>query len=140
MADEQRDPHDDKVRSVPLPGEGPDEVVAQENMSPQVGRGGGEWPSPAADPTGAAPGTAGDGPGRRRRATGEAVEGPPPGSASQPDLKQDATEGGDRGPARTGEAAPSAGHGAGEFPAMKDVLAVDPVAGGSRSAPADEDG
>lgn len=52
MADQHRDPHDDKVESVPLPTEDGDEVIEQENMNPEVAVGGGEWPSPATPPTG----------------------------------------------------------------------------------------
>jgi hypothetical protein len=59
MADNTTDPHDDKVRTVPLPtddGAG-ERVIAQENQSPEVAMGGGEWPSTDAPPTGPAPGT-----------------------------------------------------------------------------------
>jgi hypothetical protein len=58
MATEEPDPHDDKVRSVPLPTEDGDVVVAQENMNPKVSMGGGEWPDPDSPPTGPAPGVA----------------------------------------------------------------------------------
>lgn len=60
MATHDRDPHEDKVRSVPLPGDEEDEdedvVIAQENQSAEVAAGGGEWPSPKAPSTGPAPG------------------------------------------------------------------------------------
>ena len=53
MAQPQTDPHDSKVRSVPLP---PDEdVITQENQGPE-GLGGGEWPDPEEPPRGPAPG------------------------------------------------------------------------------------
>lgn len=59
MATEEPDPHEDKVRSVPLPTEEGDVVVAQENLSPEVAAGGGEWPDPDTPPRGPAPGSAG---------------------------------------------------------------------------------
>lgn len=64
MADDQRDPHDDKVTTVPLPSDeadGADRVIAQENQSAEVALGGGEWPSPDAPSTGPSPGPTGSG-------------------------------------------------------------------------------
>lgn len=58
MTDDAR-AQDDRVRSVPLPttvGDGADQRVAQENQSPEVAVGGGEWPSPHTPPSDAAPG------------------------------------------------------------------------------------
>ncbi len=58
MDDGQTDTRDDRVTSVPLPtnvGDGADRVIAQQNQSPEVAAGGGEWPSPHAPPTGPAP-------------------------------------------------------------------------------------
>ncbi len=60
MADDDPNPHDDTVKSVPLPTEEGDVVVAQENQGAEVALGGGEWPSPKAPPTGPAPGVAPD--------------------------------------------------------------------------------
>lgn len=142
MADQTTDPHDDKVRSVPLPSNSADAVdgvVEQENQNPEVALGGGEWPSPDAPPTGPAPGTAEEGPNRERPA-GQPIAGPPPGSASEPGLQQDGRSAGDRGPARAGDAGLSGGEEPGEFPPMKDALEADPVAAGSQAvAPAEED-
>ena len=62
MADQQHDPHEEKVETVPLPAEdggGGDEVIRQENMNPEVAMGGGEWPSPQTPPTGPTPEAAG---------------------------------------------------------------------------------
>ena len=61
MASTQPDPHEGKVRSVPLPVDDGEVVVAQENMGPEVARGGGEWPPPDVPPEGPAPGTAAGG-------------------------------------------------------------------------------
>nr|MDQ3574191.1 hypothetical protein [Actinomycetota bacterium] len=54
---------------------------------------------------------------------------PPGGSASQDEQQQDATEGGDRGPARNASPTES----------FNQVLGADPVAGGSQSAPAGDE-
>ncbi len=54
MADQENDPHDEKVRTVPLPSDEAgedDRVITQENQSPEVAFGGGEWPSPDEPPT-----------------------------------------------------------------------------------------
>lgn len=67
MAGAHHDPHDDKVASVPLPTDDGDEVVLQENMSPEVGLGGGEWPPTGSPPRGPAPGTAEGGDSERGR-------------------------------------------------------------------------
>lgn len=114
MADETTDPHDDKVRTVPLPtddGAG-ERVIAQENQSPEVAMGGGEWPPTDTPPTGPSPGTGEErpdhGPGRL---PGDTVDGPPGTGAGQGD----------------------------GFPPVKDVLEADPVSAGSSSVP-EEDG
>ncbi len=61
MATDTPDPYEEKkVTSVPLPDDSGETVVAQENMSPQVAAGGGEWPLPDAAPMGPAPGSGGD--------------------------------------------------------------------------------
>ena len=101
MAGEQTDPHDEKVRSTPLPTGNGEATVAQENMGPEVAKGGGEWPDPDAAPEDPAPGTDAD------AETG----GPPP-------------------PRRSG---------AGTFPAFREVLEEDPVAGGAGSLPDGEE-
>ncbi|MGH9152853.1 MAG: hypothetical protein ACRD03_10745, partial [Acidimicrobiales bacterium] len=70
MADHSTDPHDAKVRTVPLPTDdagGGERVIAQENQSPEVAVGSGEWPSTEAPPSGPAPGTAGGDDGADRR-------------------------------------------------------------------------
>lgn len=132
MADEDRDPKGDSVRSVPLPGEDGDEVIAQQNMSPEVAAGGGYWPSPTAPPAGPSPGTVDDGAEAARRRAEEPFRQPPAGSSSQPDQQQDATTAGDRGPARSAYTEP--GDEADQrTPMLKDVLDADPVTGGSRS-------
>ena len=60
MADDDRNPDDDVARSVPLPTDEGDVVIAQENQSAEVALGGGEWPSPKAPPAEPAPGVAPD--------------------------------------------------------------------------------
>jgi len=114
MDDTQTDPHDDSVTSVPLPtnvGDGADKVIAQQNQSPEVAAGGGEWPSPDTPATGPAPGTAGV-PHTRTAAEGN---------------------GPDRNPQ-----SPASDDEDGAFPPMREVLDAHPVAGGSQSA-ADDD-
>lgn len=78
MSTDQPDPHDDKVTNVPLPTEEGHEVIAQENMSPEVALGGGEWPPTDSPPRGPAPGdaesdhtAAGDAASPRRGGAGE---------------------------------------------------------------------
>lgn len=141
MADETTDPHDDKVRTVPLPtddGAG-ERVIAQENHSPEVAMGGGEWPPTDAPPTGPAPGTgeepAESGPGDQ---PGGTVDGPPPGSGTNPGPGQDGRPAGDGGPGRIGGSGPPGAEAAG-FPPVRDVLEADPVAAGSGSVPGDDD-
>jgi hypothetical protein len=141
MADQTEDPHDDKVRTVPLPtddGTG-ERVIAQENQSPEVAMGGGEWPSTDAPPTGPAPGTGDESTERGARRPGDTIEGPPPGSATNPTLQQDGRSAGDRGPARIGDTGLPGDDEDGDFPPVKDVLEADPVAAGSRSVPQDDD-
>ena len=144
MADRSIDPHDDSVRSVPLPSEdrrGADQVVAQQNQSPGVAVGGGEWPSTGTPPTGPAPGTTADGVvDRPARPPGDPVDGPPPGTRTRPDLQQDGRAAGDRGPARLGDAGLPEGGAGEEFPPVKDVLESDPVPAGSGSVPTDDRG
>lgn len=138
MADEDRDPKDDSVRSVPLPGEDGDEVIAQQNNSPEVAAGSGRSPSPTAPPTGPAPGTVDGGAEAAGRRADEAFRQPPPGTASQPDQQQDAARAGDRGPARSGYTeAGDEGEAEQRSPLLKDVLDADPLAGGSGSAAPD---
>lgn len=141
MADKTTDPHDDKVRTVPLPtddGAG-ERVIAQENQSPEVAMGGGEWPSTDAPPTGPAPGT-GQEPSETEpeRRPGGTLDGPPPGSGTNPGLQQDGRSAGDRGPARVGDTGLPGGEGAG-FAPVKDALEADPVAAGSSSVPEEDD-
>ena len=111
MADATTDPHDDKVRTVPLPtnvGDGADRVIAQENQSSEVALGGGEWPLPDTPPSDAAPG------------------GPPPRIIT--------------GGRPAGAAGDEDGDGEGAFPNMREVLEANPVAGGSQSVAADDEG
>lgn len=54
MPEQPTDPHDAKVRSVPLPPD--DEVIVQENQNPEIAEGGGEWPDPDEPPQEPAPG------------------------------------------------------------------------------------
>lgn len=103
MATDHPDPHDDKVTSAPLPTEEGHEVIVQENTSPEVALGGGEWPPTDSPPRGPAPG----------------------------DAESDHTEAGDAAVPRRG--------GDGDFPPMKEVLHVDPVAGGSQSVPPEDE-
>lgn len=102
MADTEPDPHQDKVRTVPLPtnvGDGADRVITQQNQNPGVVLGGGEWPSPRTPPSDAAPGPVPDGTATRAEPAGDD----------------------------------------GDFPPMREVLDADPVTGGSRSVPADDE-
>lgn len=142
MADQTTDPHDDKVKTVPLPtddGVG-ERVIAQENQSPEVVMGGGEWPSTDAPPTGPAPGTGDESAEREAaRRPGDTLAGPPPGSATNAALQQDGRAAGDRGPARIGDAGLPGDDEDGGFPPVKDVLEADPVAAGSQSVPEEED-
>ena len=106
MDDTRTDSDDDLVTSVPLPtnvGDGADKVIAQQNQSPEVGAGGGEWPSPDAPPTGPAPGTAGD-------------------------AKQDTGPGPDRHPD-----SPAAEDEDGAFPPLREALEADPVPAGTQT-------
>lgn len=140
MADQSIDPHDDKVRTVPLPtDDGGERVIAQENQSAEVAMGGGEWPSTEAPPTGPAPGTAADGPDRPPRPPGQQVDGPPAGSRTRPDVQQDGRVAGDRGPARLGDTAPTDDEDPGGFPPVRDVLDADPVPAGSGAVPGPDD-
>ena len=120
---------DDRARSVPLPTDEGEQVVAQQNAGPEAEAGTDEWPSPQSPPTGPAPGTTPEG----AQAASRRGQAPPqrPGaqSASQGDQQQDATAAGDRGPARLGDPPES----------FEEVLSADPVAGGSQSVPGDDD-
>ena len=58
---DRSDEVDDRARSVPLPGEEGDYVVAQQNTGPSSEDGSGEWASPQSPPTGPAPGTTPEG-------------------------------------------------------------------------------
>ena len=142
MADQTTDPHDDKVRTVPLPtddGAG-ERVIAQQNQGPEVALGGGEWPSTDAPPTGPAPGTGDEPPGLdAQRRPGDTLDGPAPGSATNPGLQRDGRSAGDRGPARIGDTGLPDDGDAG-FPPVKDALEADPVAAASGSVPEDDDG
>lgn len=138
MAHQDHDPKAASVRSVPLPGEDGDEVIAQQNQSAEVAAGGGDRPSPTAPPTGPAPGTVDGGAEAARRRDDEPFRQPPAGTASQPHQQQDASAAGDRGPARSADT--DADHGAeADQPSslLKDALEADRVAGGSRSTAPD---
>ena len=136
----ERPPETDKrTESVALPTEdeeeGGEHVVAQQNVGPDPHRRGqGEWPSPQAEPTGPAPGTTPEGAQAASRRDQAGPQRPPAGSASQPHQQQDATTGGDRGPARGADLEGDDG-GAGRPEPFKDVLESDPVGGGSQAAP-----
>ena len=60
MAEQRTDPHDAKMRTVPLPAgdgsAGGEQVIVQENQSAEVTLGGGGWPSPDTPATGPSPG------------------------------------------------------------------------------------
>jgi hypothetical protein len=120
-----------RARSVSLPDEdGAERVVAQQNAGPEARSGSGEWPSPEAAASGPAPGTTPEGAEAASRREQAPPQHPPPeATASQGDQAQDATEGGDRGPART-EAPPTS---------ISEALNADPLVGGSSSAPGDDD-
>ena len=129
MADEPAE--EKRARSVALPDEdGGDQVIAQQNAGPEAQSGSGEWPSPAAEASGAAPGTTPEGAEAASRREQAPPQHPSPhATASQGDQKQDAAEGGDRGPART-DAPPTS---------ISEALDADPLVGGSSSAPGDDD-
>jgi hypothetical protein len=112
MDDERTDSNDDRVTSVPLPtnvGAGADKVVAQQNQSPEVAEGSGEWPSPDAPPTGPAPGTT-----------------------------TDASHAAGTGPERRPES-PASGDEDGSFPPLKDALEANAVTGGSQAVLDEDD-
>jgi hypothetical protein len=70
---------DTRAKSVPLPSEEGDRVVAQQNLGAEEAGGSGEWPSPHAAPTGPAPGTTPEGAqaaSRRDQAPGRRPGGP----------------------------------------------------------------
>ncbi len=125
---DRSDEEDDRARSVTLPTEEGEQVIAQQNVG-TGSEGGGEWPSPQAEPTGPAPGTTPDGAQAASRRQQAPLRRPSPESASQGDQQQDATTAGDRGPARGDEPTES----------FRETLRADPVAGGSQSAPGEED-
>ena len=121
---------DERAKSVPLPtDDGEERVVAQQNAGPETEAGSGEWPSPQAAPSGPAPGTTPEGAQAASRRQQAPPQAPAATSASQGEQQQDASQGGDRGPARTG-AAPAS---------FDEALHSDPVAGGSQAAPGDDD-
>ncbi len=120
---------DDRARSVTLPSDDGEQVIAQQNVGPGSEDGSGEWPSPGAEPTGPAPGTTAEGAQAASRREQAPLRRPSAGSASQADQQQDGTTGGDRGPAR-GDDPPES---------FEPALRVDPVAGGSQSAPDEDD-
>ena len=128
-----------QVRTVDLPGEEGNEVVVQQNVGPDAEWGQGEWPSPTTEPTGPATGTTPEGAQAASRREQAAPQPPAAGSATQPDLQQDGTTGGDRGPARSsdvgigpaGEVDPPA--------SLRDALDADPQAGGSQATPHEDD-
>ena len=103
-------------------GEARQDNVGYDNM-----KGGGEWPSPDSPPEAPAPGVD---EARRRAIEAERGQGGPTagGSATTPDLQQDASSGGDRGPARR-QSPPQT---------FRDVLKDDPLASGSRTFPEGE--
>ena len=121
-----------QAKSVALPAEdGGEQVIAQQNAGPEAESGSGEWPSPATAATGPAPGTTPDGAQAASRRDQASPQQPSPeGSASQDDLRQDASEGGDRGAARTAGT---------DSPPIRDALSAEPVASGSSSVPDDDD-
>lgn len=103
-------------------GEARQDNVGYDNM-----KGGGEWPSPDAPPEAPAPGVD---EARRRAIEAERGQGSTTtaGSASTPELQQDASAAGDRGPARA-EKGPET---------FRDVLEDEAVAAGSRTLPEGE--
>ena len=132
---ERPDQTDKRAESVALPTEEGEEVIAQQNVGPDPDRSGqGEWPSPRATPSGPAPGTTPEGAQAASRRDQAGPQRPPVGSASQPHQQQDATTGGDRGPARSADLEGDDG-GAGPPEPFKDVLESEPVGGGSQAAP-----
>ena len=130
---------DDRARSVELPTEGGEQVIAQQNMGADEATGSGEWPSPGAAPTGPAPGTAPEEAEAASRREQAPPRPPPPGSASQDDRQQDGRTGGDAGPARAADLGTDGEGEAGTDESFNRVLDSDPVAGGSQAVPRDED-
>lgn len=110
-------------------------MIAQQNMGAEGAVGSGEWPSPDATPTGPSPGTTPEGAQDASRREQAPPMPPPAGTASQPELQQDASSAGDRGPTRTADTA--AGREGPHHPpeSFKPVLDADPISGGSQAVP-----
>lgn len=120
-----------RATSVPLPTEdGGERVLAQQNAGPESEGGSGEWPSPQTPATGPAPGTTPEGSQAASRREQAPPQHPSPhASATQDTQKQEATDEGDRGPARS-ERPPTS---------ISQALDADPVASGSGSVPDDDE-
>lgn len=128
-SDQVSDEADDRARSVPLPADEGEQVITQQNVGPESEAGTGEWPSPQAPATGPAPGTTPEGSQAASRREQAPPQRPSADSASQGDQQQDASTGGDRGPARNTDPPES----------FERILHADPETGGSQSAPRGED-
>ena len=139
MAD-QLDDAGDRARTVPLPTDEGEQVIAQTNVGAESSLGSGEWPSPKAPPTEPAPGTSPEGAQAASRRQQAPPQAPSPGSASQDDQQQDASSGGDRGPARTADADSHDESEGDRPPTFKQALAVDPLAAGAQATPRDDPG
>jgi hypothetical protein len=126
---DRSDEVDDRARSVTLPTDEGEDVIAQQNVGPESEDGSGEWPSPVAEPAGPAPGTTPEGAQAASRREQAPLRRPSADSASQADQQQDASTAGDRGPARRDDPPES----------FNEVLGADPVAGGSQSEPDEKD-
>ncbi len=120
-----------QAKSVALPtDEDGEQVIAQQNVGPESESGSGEWPSPQSASSGPSPGTTPEG----AQAASRREQAPPRprpgrGSVSQDAHQQGGGGGGDRGPARGSEGPTS----------FNEALEADPLAGGSRSAPGDDE-
>lgn len=126
---DRSDEVDDRARSVAIPTDEGEQVIAQQNVGPGSEDGSGEWPSPGAEPTGPAPGTTPEGAQAASRRAQAPLRRSSEESSSQADQQQEARTAGDRGPARGDERSES----------FERALSVDPVAGGSQSAPGEDD-
>ena len=114
--------------------DGSETVVAQDNVGYDNMKGGGEWPSPSAPPEAPAPGS--DSVAREQiESQRSATDTMPAGTATQAGAQQDASPGGDEGPARSSEAAGGNQDEISPPEHFADVLDRDPVAGGSRTLP-----
>lgn len=128
---DRSDEVDDRARSVALPADEGEHVIAQQNVGPESEDGSGEWPSPGAEPAGPAPGTTPEGAQAASRREQAPLRRQSADSASQADQQQDASTAGDRGPARRDDDDPPA--------SFDEVLRADPVAGGSQAVPGEDD-